>query len=239
MHVICSNKMTKSTTLLLLSAVYFSSVRSSLPTNLRKLGSNNGFLFTMTDCPGKCLSYGDDSDVDTDNNNDNENKINDDDLFEERRIKLANCSDAGENKFWEKIDFCGGEQSFFQLRHVNYDKCVSDPPDCSACHKSEIDLVDCDSNQAAWFSYGNLHKTSPQAYYLYSARCWLNDGIVSVLATPSLDAKACPQNHAEGACQRIEWNTDRFSKDVLYYEWSFNSVKSECDADLYSSSAEK
>jgi hypothetical protein len=59
--------------------------------------------------------------------------------------------------------------------------------------------------------HGNLHKTGPNAHFLYNARCWFDKGLVSALATPSLEAKTCPEDHSVGACQRLEWNLDRFS----------------------------
>lgn len=170
-----------------------------------------GFLFTMADCPGKCLTY---------------NSL-------DQKIELSACRTVGNSKVWELDYSCeGGKDGFFQVRHVIDGLCIADPADCSACNK-EITLVDCDSDLAALFSYGNLHKTSPLAYNMYSARCWLNEGLISVLATPSLESKTCPEDQAAGACQRIEWNLDHFSKDVLFYEWSFNEVKTECDATLF------
>jgi hypothetical protein len=170
-----------------------------------------GFLFTMGDCPGKCLSY---------------NPL-------DLKVELSTCRTVGNDKVWELDHSCNGDkEGFFQVRHVLEGLCIEDPEDCSACNQA-ITLVDCDSDLAAWFSYGSLHKKSPEAYNMYSARCWLNEGIVSVLATPSLESKTCPDDFAAGACQRVEWNLDHFSKDVLYYEWSYNEVKTECDSTLF------
>jgi hypothetical protein len=169
-----------------------------------------GFLFKMSDCPNKCLAY--------------------DEL--DQRIELESCRTSGNHKIWELDYSCGDKEGFFQIRHVLHSQCIADPEDCSACAK-DINLVDCDNDQAAWFSYGSLRKTSPKAYNLYSARCWLNEGLVSVLATPSLESKTCPEDQSLGACQRIEWNVDHFSKDILYYEWSFNEVKTECGSELF------
>lgn len=169
-----------------------------------------GFLFEMADCPEKCLAY---------------------DVLDQR-IELQTCRTAGNYKVWELDYGCGDKGGFFQIRNVLQSQCIADPEDCSACGK-DINLVDCDTDQAAWFSYGTLQKTSPKAYNLYSARCWLNEGLVSVLATPSLDSKTCPDDHSLGACQKLEWNLDHFSKDILYYEWSFDEVKSECSSDLF------
>jgi hypothetical protein len=61
----------------------------------------------------------------------------------------------------------------------------------------------------------------------------VDEGLISVLATPSLDSKTCPDNHAEGACERLEWNLHRFKSDVLAYEWSYNEVKENCDSSLF------
>jgi hypothetical protein len=169
-----------------------------------------GFLFKMSDCPNKCLAY--------------------DEL--DQRIELQSCRASGNDKVWELDYSCGDKEGFFQIRHVLNSQCIADPEDCSACGK-DINLVDCDSDQAAWFSYGSLRKTSPKAYNLYSARCWLNEGLVSVLATPSLESKTCPEDQSISACQEIEWNVDHFSKDILYYEWSFNEVKTECGTELF------
>ena len=182
---------------------------------LRGLQNNKGvggYLFTMADCPGRCLIYNSTKNV--------------------PQIELESCKDSGNVKYWEIDDDCGNNEGFFKIRHVLQDKCIADPEDCSTCNK-DIDLVDCNTDEAALFSYGDLHKKSPKAYNLYSARCWLNEGLISVLATPSLDAKTCPENHASGACHRLEWNLDRFSSDVLYYEWSFNRVRAECDVTLF------
>lgn len=178
--------------------------------NLRKLANGRqGVLFNMADCPGKCLSY-------------DANNI----------VDLQECRYAGSNKFWSINRSCGGNDGFFQIKHVSEDLCIREPTDCSTCNK-DIELVACDSNDAAWFSYGNLHKTAPKKYNLYSARCWLNEGLISALSTPSLGGKTCPEDHTTGACQRIEWNVDRFAKDVLYYEFSFNEVRDECDSELF------
>jgi hypothetical protein len=172
-------------------------------------GADQGTIFTMAECPGKCLSLDEKKEI----------------------IELDDCHSASGKKFWS-IDYsCAGSDSFFKIKHSE-GGCIADPEDCSICDK-DIGLVNCDSHDAAWFSYGNLHKTSPKAYYLYSARCWLNEGKVSVLATPSLEAKTCPEDHSVGACERLEWNLDRFSSDVLYYEWSFNDVKETCDSSLF------
>jgi hypothetical protein len=146
-------------------------------------------------------------------------------------VELADCGTPSSRKFWQVDVDCSGDTSFFKIRYGDY--CIQDPDDCSACDTG-IGLVDCTDESAAWFSYGNLHKTSPKAYSLYNARCWLDEGLVSVLATPSLEAKTCADDQTVGACQRLEWNLDRFSRDVLYYEWSFNSVKQECDSSLFS-----
>ena len=170
----------------------------------------DGYIFTMADCPGQCLSYNE----------------------QDKHIELQACKHAKNEKMWEIVKSCNNDESFFQIRHVVHNTCIAEPENCSVCNKG-ISLVDCNTEEAALFSYGNLHKTSPKAYNLYSARCWLKEGLISVLATPSLDAKTCPEDHSIGACERIEWNLDKFSKDVLYYEWSFNQIKSECDADLF------
>lgn len=140
----------------------------------------------------------------------------------------------GTKKYWSAVYDCESRDSFFKIENNGNGLCIADPLNCSSCEQ-DIGFVDCDSDAAAWFSYGNLHKTSPKAYYLYSARCWLNDGLIAVLATPSLEAKTCPINQAEGACERLEWNLDRFSKDVLYYEWSFNSLQREqqCSTSIF------
>ena len=145
-------------------------------------------------------------------------------------IELDHCKTLSSRKCWEVVYDCAGDTSFFKIRHGDF--CIEDPQDCSVCNK-EIGLVSCDNEKAAWFSYGNLHKTSPKANFLYNARCWLEEGFVSVLATPSLEAKTCPEDHSVGACERLEWNLDRFSLDVLYYEWSFNPVKQECESSLF------
>lgn len=164
----------------------------------------------MADCPGKCLSTT---------------------ATQPAIVDLDDCSGSATDKYWEVLYNCAGEASFFKVSHVDTELCIADPDDCSVCDES-VSLVSCDSDQAAWFSYGNLHKTSPKAYYLYSARCWLDEGQIAVLATPSLEAKTCPVDQSIGACQRIEWTMDRFSKDVLYYEFSFNPVSSQCSTSL-------
>lgn len=181
------------------------------PSNLRKLANEKreGFIFNMADCPGKCLSY-------------DESKV----------VDLQDCRYAENNKYWSINRSCGSDDSFFQIRHVLRDLCIREPKDCSKCNK-DIELVACDASEAAWFSYGNLHKTAPKKYNLYSARCWLNEGLISALSTPSLEGKTCPEDQTVEACQRIEWNVDRFAKDVLYYEFSFNEVKTECDLELF------
>jgi hypothetical protein len=198
--------------LLLLSST-FGSANADAVTNFRKLGNNRsvgGSLFHMADCPGKCLTY-------------DETTAN---------VGLDPCKTGGNTKYWE-IDYsCGGDESFFQIRHVIKSMCIADPTDCSQCNQ-DVALVDCDSDEAAWFSHGNIHKSGPKAYNLYSARCWMNEGLIMALSTPSLDAKECPEDQSAEACERLEWNEDRFSKDVLYYEWGFNTVKSECDFSLF------
>ena len=173
-------------------------------------GTAGGFLFTMSDCPGMCLTY---------------NRI-------QGQIALSNCSTAGNMKVWEVDYSCGEEDGFFQVRNVMESKCIADPTDCSSCNQG-VTLVDCDNNNAAWFSYGSLHKTGPNAYYLYNTRCWLKEGKVSALSTPSLDSKTCPEDFSAGACRRLEWNADHFSRDISYYEWGFNEVKTECDDTLF------
>jgi len=193
--------------------------------------SSSGYeIFTMADCPGKCLT--------TD--------VND----STTTIKLDDCIRGGANKYWENLYDCSdpgtnandyaNKKSFFKIRHVasgtSNDEatwlCIEDPMDCGVCDTG-IQLVPCSSEQAAWFSYGNLHKTSPKAYFLYSARCWLTEGMISVLSTPSMDSKTCPEDHSVGACERLEWNLDHYSKDVQHYEWSFNKVNEECDSFLF------
>jgi len=194
--------------------------------------SNTGYeIFTMADCPGKCLTT----------------EVIDDSTT---TIKLDECVRGGENKFWQNLYDCSdpgnnnnnnnyydNKKSFFKIRHVasgtSNDEddtwlCIEDPTDCGVCNTG-IELVPCSSEQAAWFSYGNLHKTSPKAYFLYSARCWLREGLISVLSTPSMVSKTCPEDHSAGACERLEWNLDHFSKDVQHYEWSFNKVNEQCD----------
>lgn len=190
---------------------------SASDVGLRRLASNDktdrDFVFTMAKCPGKCLATIGDAPP---------------------AIELDECSDTGGDKYWDLLYNCGGDHddsSFFKIRHVATQLCISDPDDCAVCDEV-IRLVDCETDRAAWFSYGNLHKTSPKAYNLYSARCWLKEGRIAVLSTPSLDAKTCPQDQSTGACQRVEWNLDHFSSDVLYYEWSFNSVSSQCSTTL-------
>mmetsp|Transcript_1672 Transcript_1672/g.3245 ORF Transcript_1672/g.3245 Transcript_1672/m.3245 type:complete len:223 (-) Transcript_1672:134-802(-) len=179
--------------------------------NLAGGGRVGGYLFTMADCPGKCLTH------------------NSTDLT----VQMADCTTTGDDKMWELDWSCGNNKNgFFRIRNIVESLCIADPTDCAACHQEDIGLVDCDHDRAALFSYGNLHKTAPQSNHLYSARCWLHQGHISVLSTPSLAAKTCPQDCSVGACERLEWNSDHFSKDVLYYEWSFNDVRSECDADL-------
>ena len=189
------------------------SADGSLPL-LRQLNNNDktsGYILTMADCPGRCLTYNSTG-----------------------TVILDDCTFEGGDKFWTIDHQCGGTGSFFQIKHVktNNNRCIADPDDCSSCNQG-ITLVDCESDRAAWFSYGNLHKTGPKQYNLYSARCWLNEGKIMTLSTPSMDAKTCPENQAKGACERIEWNVDRFAKDVLYYEWSMNAVKTECDDAIY------
>ena len=172
----------------------------------RELNNNNnnnnnkdeGLLVTVADCPGKCLAYDD----------------------EPPTIELVDCRDAGRDKYWERINSCSdGDDGFFRLRNVVVDRCVSDPRDCASCDDKGVVLVDCDSDKAAWFSHGRLHSapSSPRATYLYSTRCWLRDGVVSALATPSLESKTCPENNARaaGACRWLEWSSDRYSKDML------------------------
>ncbi|KAL3939111.1 MAG: hypothetical protein SGBAC_006114 [Bacillariaceae sp.] len=172
-----------------------------------------GYQFAMAECPNKCLTH---------------DTIND-------RIELADCRTGGNHKAWELKYSCGEHKElkgFFQIRNVVNNKCIADPEDCAICNK-DVSLVDCDSNRASWFSHGHLHKTSPKAYNLYSARCWLNEGQVRVLTTPSLESKVCPEDHSVGACQRLEWNNDHYSKDIVYYEWSFNKIKTECEYDIF------
>jgi hypothetical protein len=206
-----------------LIATFFTSANAASDASLRFSGERNlysekagekfdrNYIFTMADCPGKCLSTT---------------------ATEPAIVDLEDCSGRlASDKYWEVLYNCAGEDSFFKISHVDSALCISEPDDCSVCD-DEISLVSCDSDQAAWFSYGNLHKTSPKAYYLYSARCWLAEGKIAVLATPSLEAKTCPTDQSLGACQRIEWNVDRFSKDVLYYEFSFNPVSSDCSLSL-------
>lgn len=130
------------------------------------------------------------------------------------------------------VEDCG-DKSFFKIKHAADGWFLADQEDCSLGEENILDLVECDSDEAALFSNGQLHKTSPKAYNLYSARCWLNEGLISVLATPSLNVNTCPEDHSIGACERIESNLDHFTKDVLFYEWSFNQVKSACDASLF------
>jgi hypothetical protein len=48
------------------------------------------------------------------------------------------------------------------------------------------------------------------------------------LSTPSLESK-----DPTGACHRVEWNLDHFSSDVLYYEWSYNEMKDQCEAEMF------
>ena len=139
-------------------------------------------------------------------------------------LGLGDCPSQGQDKYWTILDDCGDGDSFFKVQNRVTELCIADPLDCSICN-TDIGFVDCESEDAAWFSYGNLHKTSPKAYYLYSARCWLNEGLISTLATPSLDAMTCPDDQSAGACAQLEWNLDRFSKDVMYYEWSFNKMR--------------
>lgn len=172
--------------------------------------TGRGNIFTMAQCPGKCLSTT---------------------ASQPAVVDLDDCVTSGNYKYWEVLYNCAGDTSFFKISHVESELCISEPDDCSVCDDA-ISLVDCDDDMAAWFSYGNLHKTSPKAYYLYSARCWLKEGQIAVLATPSLEAKTCPTDHSFGACQRVEWNLDHFSKDVLYYEFSFNPVSSHCSGSL-------
>jgi hypothetical protein len=174
--------------------------------------SMRGVQLVMRDCPNKCLSY---------NSTDGQ-------------IDLRSCRTAGNDKLWE-LEYDCGRESFFRLRNVNYGLCIVEPESCTSCNK-EITLVSCDSDQAALFSYGNLHKIGERASYLYSARCWLNEGEISVLSTPSLDSKSGPKDFTNAACGRLEWNLDRFNKDVLYYEWAMNRVRADCDAELHNAS---
>ncbi|CAJ1935059.1 unnamed protein product [Cylindrotheca closterium] len=172
-----------------------------------------GYQFAMADCPNRCLTH------DTIQN----------------RVELADCRTGGNHKAWELNYSCGKHRElkgFFQIRNVLNNKCIADPEDCAICNK-DVSLVDCESERAAWFSHGHLHKTAPKAYSLYSARCWLNEGQVRVLATPSLESKTCPEDFAAGACDRLEWNADHYSRDIVYYEWSFNEIKTECEYDIF------
>ena len=172
-----------------------------------------GYQFSMADCPNRCLTYDSVHDL----------------------IELADCRTGGNKKAWELNYSCGQHRElkgFFQIRNVVNNKCVADPKDCSICNK-DVSLVDCESDRAAWFSHGHLHKTAPKAYNLYSVRCWLNEGKVSVLTTPSMEAKTCPEDHSVGACQRLEWNADHYSRDIAYYEWSFNEIKTECEYGIF------
>lgn len=197
----------------IITALLISAASISAEGTLRQLNGDktSGVIFTMADCPGKCLTYNSTG-----------------------AVALDDCTFEGGDKYWTIDHNCGGSDSFFQIKHVKTqsNKCIADPDDCSSCNQG-IALVDCESDRAAWFSYGNLHKTGPKQYNLYSARCWLNEGKIMTLSTPSMDAKTCPENQAKGACERIEWNVDRFAKDVLYYEWSMNQVKTECDDALF------
>ena len=188
---------------------------------LRQLGAEkiDGLIFTMADCPGRCMAYNE--------------------LSKPPMINLENCRESGTRKYWSVQKSCNGDESFFKIAfEPENDLCIADPKSCSTCIdektcNKDIELVDCSSDEAAWFSYGNLHKTSPKSSYLYSARCWLNEGVVFALGTPSLEAKTCPEDHSVGACERLEWNLDRFSKDVLYYEWSYNSISNSCAPTLF------
>mmetsp|Transcript_461 Transcript_461/g.714 ORF Transcript_461/g.714 Transcript_461/m.714 type:complete len:322 (+) Transcript_461:164-1129(+) len=172
-----------------------------------------GYQFAMADCPNRCLTH--------DTSND--------------RIELADCRTGGNHKAWELNYSCGQHRElkgFFQIRNVLNNKCIADPEDCDVCNE-DVSLVDCESSRAAWFSHGHLHKTAPKAYNLYSARCWLNEGRVRVLTTPSLESKTCPEDYSAGACHRLEWNSDHYSRDIVYYEWSFNEIKTECEYDIF------
>eukprot|EP00978_Attheya_sp_CCMP212_P030861 scaffold114805_cov56-Attheya_sp.AAC.2 len=166
-----------------------------------------GTLFTMANCPGKCMSFH------------NENAT----------VGFGNCGTSASMKYWSLDHDCGSTESFFKINHEFTGLCISDPPDCSSPSKS-VTMVDCASDAAAWFSYGKLHKTSPKAYNLYSASCWLNEGKLAVLATTSLDAKPDTVDLPTEACQKIEWTLDHYSSDVMYYEWSFNKIRDECNA---------
>lgn len=172
-----------------------------------------GYQFAMADCPNRCLKH---------------DTIHD-------RIELGDCRTGGNQKAWELNYSCGQHRElkgFFQIRNVINNKCIADPEVCAVCNKN-VSLVDCESERAAWFSHGHLHKTAPKSYNLYSARCWLNEGRVSVLTTPSLEAKTCPEDHSAGACHQLEWNADHYSRDIVYYEWSFNEIKKECEYDIF------
>lgn len=178
-------------------------------------GTNDyqGDLFTMPECPGKCMIYNDYYNI----------------------IQLGDCGTSGDARLWDSsYEGCdGGNSAFFKIKHVKTTRttrvamCIADPKDCSVCNE-DIGLVPCESETAAIFSYGELHRSAPKAYNLYNARCWLDEGKISVLATPSMESRK-----PEGACNRIEWNLDRFASDVLYYEWAFNYVSNTCEAVLF------
>lgn len=182
------------------------------PDSSRQLAENYGAIFTMAQCPGRCLTADDGS------------------------IKLDDCGSMDLQKHWNLIYGCGGDESFFLIESaMNKGLCIADPIDCD-CDPTDADilLVDCDAPNAAWFSYGNLHKQAPNAFFLYSARCWLNEGKVAALQTPSKETKRCPtQQPFLPACTKLEWQKDDYSSDVSYYEWSFNIVKEQCDGSMF------
>jgi hypothetical protein len=178
----------------------------------RQLADSYGAIFTMPQCPGRCLTADDGS------------------------IKLDDCGDMALQKYWNLIYECGGDTSFFKIESaLKQNLCIADPIDCD-CDPlaADIKLVNCDGPNAAWFSYGNLHKTGPNSFFLYSARCWLNEGKVAALQTPSKETKRCPTGTPFlPACTKLEWQKDDYSSDVSYYDWSYNIVKQQCDDSLF------